>query len=65
MVREGVEGVVPYDHLILATGLQFSLPPVSPHSTGETPLIYDANDGLGVLEWARKYLESEGLSILS
>ena len=55
------EGVVPYDHLVLATGLQFSPPPMLSDSPGEdAPLIYHANDGLGVLQWAQQHLQPEG-----
>ena len=59
--EDGEEGVVPYDLLILATGLQFSPPPVtSDPGHGETPLIYHGNEGLGILEWTQTHLQPEG-----
>ena len=58
--EEGEEGTVPYDLLILATGLQFVPPPLT-SDPGETPLIYHDNDGLGVLEWTQQYLQSQGI----
>ena len=58
--EEGEEGIVPYDLLILATGLQFAPPPLT-SDPGETPLIYHDNDGLGVLEWTQQYLQSQGI----
>ena len=58
--EEEEEGVVPYDLLVLATGLQFSPPPLT-SDLGESPLIYHGNDeGLGVLEWTQTYLQSQG-----
>ncbi|CAI8039464.1 Cilia- and flagella-associated protein 61 [Geodia barretti] len=60
--EEGEEGTVPYDLLILATGLQFAPPPLT-SDPGETPLIYHDNDGLGVLEWTQQYLLSQEVLI--
>ena len=60
---EGEESVLPYDHLILCTGLQFTSPPVISDNDEEIPLIYDANEGLGVSEWTQKYLQSEGVCV--
>ena len=57
---EREEGVVPYDHLILCTGLQFTPPPVLEDQSGENPLVYDANEGLGVTDWAQRYVQSHG-----
>ena len=58
--EEGEERVVPYDHLILTTGLQFTHPPLPTDTSGDIPLVYDANDGLGVSEWAQKHLQPQG-----
>ena len=57
--REGEEGVVPYDHLILCTGLQFK-PPPSVTSDGDLPLIYDPNEGLDIPQWVEEYLQPQG-----
>ena len=58
--EEGEERVVPYDHLILCTGLQFTPPAVVENQSGENPLIYDANEGLGVADWVQRYVQSHG-----
>ena len=58
--EEGENEIVPYDHLILCTGLQFTVPPQLV-GQGEAPLVYDANEGVGVVEWVKRNLGSNGM----